>query len=350
VRPLNPQTLQCDVEPSAEEDAPSAAHPPARPAVTFAGALPPPVTGMTAMTEVIVDALRRRGTVQCFNWSRGKPLKGWRWKVARTYGAVKTLLGLIAGGPVRGGSLYYPVSSGIGLYNDLVIAALARTLGYRLILHHHAYSYIDHHDWRAALLVRLANIHVVHCQQMQQDLLRKYVMKLAKGLDDVISTFERLASAGRDVRLVLAGPRKGGPVENRMIDEAVEKWPARVEFRGPVYGPEKSQFFADVDAFIFPTRTESWGIVLTEALAAGCPVVARSKGCVPWIVQHGCGVAVDPQANFVDQACATVTQWIESPEVFRNACAAATMRSAELQADADRQLPEFVSRVLDDRR
>ena len=176
------------------------------------------------------------------------------------------------------------------------------------------------------------------------------VMKLAKGLDDVIATFERLASAGRDVRLVLAGPRKGGPAENRLIDEAVEKWPSRVEFRGPVYGPEKSRFFADVDAFIFPTRTESWGIVLTEALAAGCPVVARSKGCVPWIVQRGCGVAVDPQANFVDQACATVTQWIESPEVFRCACAAAATRSAELQADADRELPEFVSRVLDDRR
>src|SRR5688500_2929671 len=86
--------------------------------VVFIGALPPPLTSMTAMTAVIVDALQQQGPIDCYNWSRGTPLKGWRWKAARGWGALKSLAGLAYRGPARGATLYYPVSSGVGLYID----------------------------------------------------------------------------------------------------------------------------------------------------------------------------------------------------------------------------------------
>jgi glycosyltransferase involved in cell wall biosynthesis len=38
---------------------------------------------------------------------------------------------------------------------------------------------------------------------------------------------------------------------------------------------------------IFPSRTETLGLVLLEAMAAGCPVVAARSGGIPDIVTDG---------------------------------------------------------------
>lgn len=351
--------------------------------IVFIGALPPPLTGMTAMTAVIVEALKQDGPITCYNWSRGKPLTGWRWKVARAWGALKSLIGLMRRGRARGAVLYYPVSSGIGLYNDLAIATAARLLGYRLILHHHAYTYIDRRDWRAALLDRLVGpqgCHAVHCQLMQQHFLAQYPSKaeflfvpptivsqqfepaeprsredftigfmsnlsLAKGIDDVLATFQRLAGdGGRRVRLTLAGPCMSA-VERALVDDALARMPGQVEYRGPVYGRDKAQFFADIDVFLFPTRSESWGIVLTEALSAGCPVVARDRGCVPWIVRGGCGHVIDGDVDFPMAAAEHLRRWRDNPAELSAGRDAAKRRSAELAREATDQLPAFSMRL-----
>jgi glycosyltransferase involved in cell wall biosynthesis len=352
--------------------------------VVFIGALPPPVTGMTAMTQVIVEALEERAVVRRFNWSRGKPLKGWRWKLARAWGAARSLAGLAAAGPARGAKLYYAVSWGSGLFKDLVVAATARLFGYRLVLHHHTYPYIERRDWRVALLDRLVGVtgaHAVHCQQMHNDFLRQYNSRArflyvpptvvsqrlellsprphegfalgflsnltrAKGADDAMAVFDRLAEQRRDVRLILAGPCRTR-ADRRAIDDAMSRWPGLVDYRGPLYGREKSEFFADIDAFLFPSRSESWGIVLTEAMQAGCPVVARSCGCIPSIVRGNCGLVVDPHGDFVSSAVSHVIGWIDSPQAHRAAQAAARRRSAELNEEARRELPIFVEQVLE---
>jgi len=52
-------------------------------------------------------------------------------------------------------------------------------------------------------------------------------------------------------------------------------------FVGYLTGKELGAAFASADAFIFPSRTETLGLVLLEAMAAGCPVVAASSGGFP---------------------------------------------------------------------
>ncbi len=356
----------------------------AQPRVTFIGTLPPPVTGMTAMTEVIVDELRRHGPVTVFNWSPGKPLKGWRWRIARAWGVFKTLVRLPLLGRGRGAVIYYPVSSSGGLYYDLAIIALARMLGYRAALHHHSYSYISRRDWRVGALNRLigsSGAHVVHCSMMEQHF-RKYYdssaqflhvpptivsqqlnlveaepratftlgflsnLTMTKGLDEAIDTFVRLAGQGQTVRLVLAGPCLGRN-EQRLIDRTLAAWPDGIEYRGPIYGHAKALFFADIDAFLFPTRyrNESWGIVLTEALAAGLPVIARDRGCVPWIVRNGCGTVVDDASDFASIASDLIGQWISDPRLYQQAQAAARRQSGALNEDAQRELPKFIDQL-----
>jgi len=58
-------------------------------------------------------------------------------------------------------------------------------------------------------------------------------------------------------------------------------------FAGYMAGQELASAFASADAFIFPSRTETLGLVLLEAMAAGCPVVAARSGGIPDIVQDG---------------------------------------------------------------
>jgi glycosyltransferase involved in cell wall biosynthesis len=58
-------------------------------------------------------------------------------------------------------------------------------------------------------------------------------------------------------------------------------------FVGYLQGLELAAAFASTDAFIFPSRTETLGLVLLEAMAAGCPVVAANSGGIPDIVTDG---------------------------------------------------------------
>ena len=58
-------------------------------------------------------------------------------------------------------------------------------------------------------------------------------------------------------------------------------------FVGYLRGLELASAFASADAFVFPSRTETLGLVLLEAMAAGCPVVAARSGGIPDIVTDG---------------------------------------------------------------
>jgi glycosyltransferase involved in cell wall biosynthesis len=66
-------------------------------------------------------------------------------------------------------------------------------------------------------------------------------------------------------------------------------------FVGYLHGLELACAYASADAFIFPSRTETLGLVLLEAMAAGCPVVAAASGGIVDIVTDGVnGYLFDP--------------------------------------------------------
>ncbi len=70
----------------------------------------------------------------------------------------------------------------------------------------------------------------------------------------------------------------------------------KTHFVGYLAGKELGSAYASSDAFIFPSRTETLGLVLLEAMAAGCPVVAANSGGIPDIVTHGeNGYLFEPQ-------------------------------------------------------
>ncbi len=58
-------------------------------------------------------------------------------------------------------------------------------------------------------------------------------------------------------------------------------------FVGYLRGEDLAGAYASADAFLFPSSTETLGLVLLEAMAAGCPVVAANRGGIPDIVTDG---------------------------------------------------------------
>ena len=58
-------------------------------------------------------------------------------------------------------------------------------------------------------------------------------------------------------------------------------------FVGYLGGEELAGAYASDDAFLFPSSTETLGLVLLEAMAAGSPVVAARRGGIPDIVTDG---------------------------------------------------------------
>ena len=60
-----------------------------------------------------------------------------------------------------------------------------------------------------------------------------------------------------------------------------------VKFMGYMRGERLSQAYASADIFVFPSRLETFGLVVIEAMAAGAPVVAARVGGVGDMVSDG---------------------------------------------------------------
>ena len=86
-------------------------------------------------------------------------------------------------------------------------------------------------------------------------------------------------------------------------------------FVGYLTGTDLASAFASADAFVFPSRTETLGLVLLEAMAAGCPVVAARSGGIPDIVTDGVnGYLFEPKSDDAGAIAATLRLLSEKQE------------------------------------
>jgi glycosyltransferase involved in cell wall biosynthesis len=114
------------------------------------------------------------------------------------------------------------------------------------------------------------------------DLVLAYVGRLApeKNLDAVIEAHAAVRAAlGDGVRLVFVGD---GPLRN----ELRARCPDAV-FAGLRSGEDLAAHYASADLFLFPSLTETFGNVTTEAMASGLPVVAFDSAAAGQLIRTG---------------------------------------------------------------
>lgn len=133
-----------------------------------------------------------------------------------------------------------------------------------------------------------------------------------KGLDILIRAWEKSKPEGW--RLTIAGPDERGhrnEVE-RMVERAGLK--DSVHFAGPAYGIAKSRLFESADLFVLPTRSESFGMAIAEALAHAVPVLTTTAA--PWPMLEGTrsGWRVDPEPNALAECLSVATR--QPPDVL----------------------------------
>lgn len=114
-----------------------------------------------------------------------------------------------------------------------------------------------------------------------------YAGRLAKEkrIGWLLQVFARVRNILPEARLAIAG---GGPYTDELRAEAEEIGLSEaVLFLGPIPHTEMAPLFAACDVFCFPSPSETQGLVIGEARAAGAPCVVVDAGGAPETVTHG---------------------------------------------------------------
>jgi phosphatidylinositol alpha 1,6-mannosyltransferase len=96
----------------------------------------------------------------------------------------------------------------------------------------------------------------------------------------VLATLERaLCDAGIPCTFVLVGEG----AERHWL----ERHMTAVQCHGVLTGDALSRVYADLDVFVFPSPSDTFGLVVLEAMASGLPVVAMARGGPRFLVETG---------------------------------------------------------------
>lgn len=156
-----------------------------------------------------------------------------------------------------------------------------------------------------------------------------------KGFGILAEAFAQIAVDRPGLRLLLAGP---GDVEDAELPPIVRE---RLTFLGKVSETDKARMLRSLDLYIAPnTGGESFGMILTEAMAAGSPVVASDLDAFRRVLDGGRAGALFPTGDAAALA-RTMAELLDQPE--RRAALAA--RAAEVIGEFD--WPVVARRVLE---
>ena len=145
-------------------------------------------------------------------------------------------------------------------------------------------------------------------------------------------------------RLALVGD---GP-HRQQLEKCFEN--TATTFVGYLAGEELASAYASGDAFVFPSSTETLGLVLLEAMAAGCPVVGANRGGIPDIIsdgENGCLYEPDGEDGGA-QSLIDATQRLLGNDVERQGLRKASRQEAERWGwpGATEQLRGYYRQVL----
>lgn len=145
---------------------------------------------------------------------------------------------------------------------------------------------------------------------------------LEKGVEEFVSTVLELREGGVRLRPLIVG---AGPAREAFaqLEDAV--------FTGHLDGVELARAVASADILLHPSRTETFGNVVLEAMASGLAVVCAATEGAQALVEHGrSGFLCDEPDGFAD----AIVELARDPDRRREIGAAARLASQRYSWDA----------------
>ncbi|HET6482475.1 MAG TPA: glycosyltransferase family 4 protein [Actinoplanes sp.] len=158
-----------------------------------------------------------------------------------------------------------------------------------------------------------------------------------KGFDVLLGAFVPLARRRPGLRLLVAGP--GDPAE--LYEEIPPDLHDRVTFLGLVTETDKARMLRSVDVYVAPnTGGESFGMILTEAMAAGTAIAASDLDAFRRVLDGGRAGALFPTGD-AQALCVLLDRLLDDPG-RRSELSAAAVEAVE-----DFDWPGVARRVLE---
>lgn len=354
--------------------------------LTQVGPFPPPIYGMAVVNEAMAKALRVTADAHLIIDIRAHSLE--RSLIARLRRLPRVLAGwfqfLRLG--CHDGRLYISLSGGFGQIYELGFIFLARLKRQSIVLHHHSFAYLTRRRPLTAALVALAGPSATHvtlsenmlarlkqiyprvtsglvvsnssflnpdshagrCELPSRPLTIGFLGNVSKekGIWEFLAVLKECQGRSVPVRGIIAGPFQD-EVTACTVRAALDLL-RNVEYWGPVDGQMKHEFLRSIDILLFASRyvNEAEPLVVLESMMNAIPVIAFARGALPELLDHGAGVLVSPEDDFVAIALSYIDAWNTDPAIWLNASRAAFTRFKQHRQESLVQLQKLIDMLL----
>jgi len=312
--------------------------------ILVVGQTPPPFHGQAIMIQYLLDGKYEdiELTHVRMNFSQRLDRVG-RFKFAKLWELLRVVAAIyIAKLRMRPDVLYYPPASPnfVPVMRDIVILGMTRWLFGKTVFHLHAGGISEYGlqmnrasqcFFRLALTRPDLVIRTAHnsaqdgrgllckkevvvangipdfagesiCRSSRRDapvrILLVAVLREDKGVLIAIEAAQQLMSDGLDVELTCVGEWSSQEFQAHAESIIETRFKSRFKFPGGYSGSEKWEYYRSADVFLFPSfyDSETFGIVLLEAMCFSLPVVATRWRGIPEVVEEGsCAILCEPR-------------------------------------------------------
>ena len=177
-----------------------------------------------------------------------------------------------------------------------------------------------------------------------------------KGADILLGAFEKLAAQAPNVRLTFVGPDVGVPdpentASSMHIETALSRLSddvrSRIDYRGPLPKKEIDALRTTHPITLVPSRYETFGNTVTEAMAAGQAVIASDTGGITEIISANKTGLLTPPAD-PDALGAACLRLQQDPDLARRLGADARehIKTAFAPISVARVLVDFSEQIV----